>query len=297
MRCLRIAAAAAVMVAAMVASRRMAWRSRGLGMAANSRVIIDYIDPRLPRSEPTLDRLRKRQVLEELTCSCRRCACRACCGCGQSPAAGECLLHSRGVGDQSLLRVLREPGGDRAAGDVAAGLYPDEVIVGGFIDAIFHELGHALFDMLSIPVFGREEDAADQLSAFLMLQFGKDVARTTIRGAAFTYLNSKNPRTRTEFADEHGTNAQRFFNYVCLAYGGEPEAFREYADCGVLPKARAEGCSREYQLVRRAFAKTIYPHIDQELMKKVQSVQWLVTGAARRVGRQVRSDRIHSTRS
>ena len=127
----------------------------------------------------------------------------------------------------------------------------DEVIVGGFIDAIFHELGHALFDMLNIPVFGREEDAADQLSAFLMLQFGKDVARITIKGAAFTYLSRRNPRTRTEFADEHGADAQRFFNYMCLAYGGEPEAFREYVDRGVLPKARADGCSREYLLVRR----------------------------------------------
>ena len=118
----------------------------------------------------------------------------------------------------------------------------DEVIVGGFIDAIFHELGHALFDILNIPVFGREEDAADQLSAFLMLQFGKDVARITIRGAAYTYLASKNPRTRTEFADEHGAPAQRFFNYICLAYGGEPDTFREYVDRGVLPKARAEQC-------------------------------------------------------
>ena len=89
-------------------------------------------------------------------------------------------------------------------------------------------------------MFGREEDAADQMSAFLMLQFGKDVARTTIRGAAFTYLNSKNPRTRTEFADEHGTDAQRFFNYVCLAYGGEPEAFREYVD----PRRASEGAGR-----------------------------------------------------
>jgi len=151
----------------------------------------------------------------------------------------------------------------------------DEVIVGGLIDAIFHELGHALFDILNIPVFGREEDAADQLSAFLMLQFGKDVARTTIRGAAFTYLNSKNPRARTEFSDEHGAPAQRFFNYICLAYGGEPDGFREYVDRGVLPKARAETCAREYLLVRRAFAKTILPHIDQELMKKVQSIQWL----------------------
>ena len=43
----------------------------------------------------------------------------------------------------------------------------------------------------------------------------------------------------------------------------------------MLPKARAEGCSREYLLVRRAFAKTILPHIDVEMMKKVQSIQWL----------------------
>ena len=94
-------------------------------------------------------------------------------------------------------------------------------------------------------MFGREEDAADQMSAFLMLQFGKDVARTTIKGAAFTYLTPKNPRTRTEFADEHGAPAQRFFNYICLAYGGEPDAFREYVDSGVLPKARAEQlCAR-----------------------------------------------------
>ena len=47
------------------------------------------------------------------------------------------------------------------------------------------------------------------MSAFVMLQFGPDVARVTIRGAAFTYMNSKNPRTRTELADEHGAPALR----------------------------------------------------------------------------------------
>ena len=142
------------------------------------------------------------------------------------------------------------------------------MIVGGFIDAIFHELGHALFDILNIPVFGREEDAADQFSAFLMLQFGKDVARVTIRGAAFTYLTSKNPRTRTEFADEHGAPAQRFFNYICLAYGGEPDAFREYVDRGVLPKARAEQCPREYRAgaprVRQDHPAAHRPGADEE---------------------------------
>jgi len=247
-------------------------------LAANSRVMIDYIDPRLPKSQATLDRLRKRQVLEELSMFL-------------SPLRLPRVLRVRIMtcGQANAYYVFKEwainlcyeyyehmeaiaPQGNAPA---PQGYTREEVVVGGFIDAIFHELGHALFDILDIPVFGREEDAADQLSAFLMLQFGKDVARTTIKGAAYTYLVSKNPRTRTAFADEHGTAGQRFFNYMCLAYGGEPDAFRDYVDKGVLPKTRADGCAREYQLVRRAFAKTLLPHIDVELMKKVQAVQWL----------------------
>ena len=68
MRCLRIIAVAAVAVAGLVAqpSDSVA-QPRPPELAANTRVIIDYIDPRLPRSQATLDRLRKRQVLEELS--------------------------------------------------------------------------------------------------------------------------------------------------------------------------------------------------------------------------------------
>ena len=277
MRCLKVAAVAAVAVAGILAqpSDSMA-QPRPQELAANSRVIIDYIDPRVPRSQATLDRLRKRQVLEELSMflsplrlprvlrvRTKSCGQVNAFYTGSEWAISLCYEYYENL--EAIAPQTTSP----------QGYTRDEVIVGGFIDAIFHELGHALFDMLNIPVFGREEDAADQLSAFLMLQFGKDVARTTIRGAAFTYLASKNPRTRTEFADEHGAPAQRFFNYICLAYGGEPDAFREFVDRGVLPKARAEGCPREYLLVRRAFAKTILPHIDVEMMKKVQSIQWL----------------------
>jgi len=277
MHCFTIAAAAAVVVAAMVAqpSGSVA-QPRPQELAANTRVIIDYIDPRLQKSQATLDRLRKRQVLEELSLFLSplrlprvlRVRTKTCFQANAFYVPAEWAINLCYEFYESLETMAPETVSPQ-------GFTRDEVIVGGFIDAILHELGHALFDILNVPVFGREEDAADQLSAFLMLQFGKDVARTTIKGAAYTYLVAKNPRTRTAYADEHGAPAQRFFNYMCLAYGGEPEAFREYVDRGILPKARAEGCSREYQLVRRAFAKTIYPHIDQELMKKVQTVQWL----------------------
>ena len=42
-----------------------------------------------------------------------------------------------------------------------------------------------------------------------------------------------------------------------------------------LPKARADGCEREYHQLESAFIKTILPFIDPDLRKKVQSIQWL----------------------
>jgi hypothetical protein len=279
MRCLRIAAVLTVAAAGMlVQAPESAAQTRPPELAANTRVMIDYIDPmlRYPRSQATLDRLRKRQVLEELSMFLSPL---------RLPRVLRIRTKSCGVVNAfydrtewaiSLCYEFYEHLEQIAPQTTSPqGFTRDEVIVGGFIDAIFHELGHALFDILQVPVFGREEDAADQLSAFLMLQFGEDVARTTIKGAAFTYLNNRNPRSRAEYADEHGTDAQRFFNYLCLAYGGRPDAFREFVDNNVLPKVRANGCAREHQLVRKAFAKTILPHIDQDLMKVVQSVKWL----------------------
>lgn len=245
-------------------------------LAANTRVIIDYIDPRLPKSQATMEHLKKRQVLEEFAMFLSplrlprvlRVRTKSC---GQANAFyvnSEWAINICYEYYENLEAIAPQTVSPQ-------GFTRNEVIVGGFIDAILHETGHALFDILQVPVFGREEDAADQISGFVMMQFGPDVARTTIRGTAYTYLNAKNPRTRTEFADEHGASSQRFFNYLCLAYGGAPEAFKDVVEQGMLPKGRAEHCPREYQQVRRAFAKTILPHVDLELMKKVQSVQWV----------------------
>ena len=46
-----------------------------------------------------------------------------------------------------------------------AGIEPIDTLVGPFVDTVLHEFAHALFDYLDIPVLGREEDAADQVSA------------------------------------------------------------------------------------------------------------------------------------
>jgi hypothetical protein len=160
-----------------------------------------------------------------------------------------------------------------------------DMMLGPLYDVFLHEFGHALFDLLDVPLFGREEDAADQVSAYLMLQFGKAEARRLILGTAYAYkLEAEDPITKvtmTTFADEHGTPAQRFYNLLCIAYGADAELFSDLVKKGYLPTKRADGCKDEYEQVQKAFQRLITPHIDLALARKVMDRSWLLDPATK----------------
>ena len=160
-----------------------------------------------------------------------------------------------------------------AAETTTGGISPIDTVIGPLADVVLHEVGHAVFEILSVPIFGREEDAADQFSVYIMLQFRKDDARRLILGNAYQYKNdlrSDAPIALTKFADEHGTPAQRFYNVLCLAYGSDPKFYQEIVEKGYLPKTRAEGCEDEYNQLAHAFGTLIGPHIDRKQAKKQQ---------------------------
>jgi hypothetical protein len=166
------------------------------------------------------------------------------------------------------------------AGSLVDGLISrPAVIFGGFTGVALHESGHMMFDMLKVPVFGREEDAADETAAFLALQFNKDVARAIIKGFAYAdYMLGKDPdasAAMSAWSDVHGKPSQRLYNTLCLGYGADPATFQDLIDRGWLPKQRAKQCGQEYAQLRFAFVKTIYPFIDRDLMLRVQKTQWL----------------------
>jgi hypothetical protein len=151
-------------------------------------------------------------------------------------------------------------------------------ILGAMLQVTFHELGHALFDIFDVPVMGREEDAADQISGFILTQFGPAIALQTLPGAVHlwrSFAEVEPEWRRTAYADEHGHPLQRAYNYLCLAYGSDPATFQHIVDAGLLPKARAGHCGREYRQVLNAFARTMLPHIDQEKMQLVMQRRWL----------------------
>ncbi|HEU4498538.1 MAG TPA: DUF4344 domain-containing metallopeptidase [Sphingomicrobium sp.] len=149
-----------------------------------------------------------------------------------------------------------------------------EVVVGSIVGVLLHELGHAVFDMIEVPVLGREEDAADAIATFIALQFSKDVARTVVRGTAYLHKEKFSFYAPT-YWDEHGTGLQRYYNSLCIAYGGAPDLFKELVAKSGMLKSRADNCEREYKQVEHAFKQTLLPYVDPVRMKQVQSKTWL----------------------
>jgi hypothetical protein len=150
-----------------------------------------------------------------------------------------------------------------------AGTAPIDTVAGSLVQIVLHEAGHAVFDLLKVPIFGREEDDADQFSAYVILQMGKEEAHRLIAGAAYQYrtgVRSENQTIATKrLADVHGTTTQRFFNILCLAYGADNELFKNIVANGFLPKERADGCGDEYAQVAFAFKTLIGPYVDRKL--------------------------------
>ena len=159
------------------------------------------------------------------------------------------------------------------------GITPADAVVGQFLYTASHEMGHAVFDLLDVPLFGRPEDDADQFAAHVLIRIGKNDARQLIEGAAYLYKDYvKNPTVTVPviaFADVHGAPMQRLYNLLCLAYGAEPDMFSDVVDKGYLPKSRVPDCKVEWGEVDFAFHKLIYPYIDQKLLNDVLSKSWV----------------------
>lgn len=246
----------------------------------NSKIVVGYVEPSSDRFKALAQRLKARMFLEEfaqflsplrlphpLKLVAEECDDKDMSNYYQGAVIHFCYAFLQAIEDGAP--TPQRP--DRLGMTTRA-----EAIVGMFVGSALHEMGHAVFDLLRVPVFGREEDAADEIAIFIALQMDKEVARTIVKGRARFYgVFGSDPGEFKDFQDTHGTSSQRFYNFLCLAYGGDPDNFKDFVDRGLLPQSRAGHCAAEFQKVRRAFIKTVLPFIDADLMKKVQARKWL----------------------
>lgn len=107
----------------------------------------------------------------------------------------------------------------------------------GAIDTIlhtlFHEIAHAYIADKNIPVLGKEEDAADNLAAVMMIEYVDNGADSAISAAdMFAFESEDMPKDiqAAEYIDEHSFNLQRYFQTLCLVYGSDPEQYSTLLD-------------------------------------------------------------------
>jgi hypothetical protein len=148
-------------------------------------------------------------------------------------------------------------------------------VTGGIVEETLHRVALAILQVYDIPVWGREEDAADLLGAFMMLQFDEHVAAISILGAGNLFIVKTSSIGKVDYGSDISPPAQRFYNFLCIAVGGDPLDFGGLVDKGFLPKDRAKRCAREYAAVRKAFDLRVMPHVDPDLVVKVRAIDWL----------------------
>lgn len=123
----------------------------------------------------------------------------------------------------------------------------------GFI--LMHELGHALIHLLDLPVLGREEDAADQIGAFFLLN--SEIAPYGLAGALWFFRSKTLFYTRRHFSDEHSLGPQRQSNLACWAFGKDPERYQYLLQGRYLTRERAARCGPEYARLNSSVRKLL----------------------------------------
>jgi hypothetical protein len=249
------------------------------GTPRTNRINIDYVTPEKFEHQAIYTQMKQRGALEEL---------QAFLGPFLLPRTlritmAECDGEADAFYDYASITICYELIADlwenMAKKTSVADVEPIDTVIGPLVEISLHESAHALFDLLGLPILGREEDAADQVAAYILLQLGDTRARRMITGAAFAYQTeehrSGNCRSYEDYSGEHSTPAQRAFNTLCIAYGADSKLFADFVGEGYLPQERAEFCHEEYEQVKEAFELLIQPHMDKELAEQTYGRPWL----------------------
>jgi hypothetical protein len=177
-----------------------------------------------------------------------------------------------------------------------AGISAESAVRSKLLEIFLHESAHALYDQLRIPIIGRQEEAADVLAAVVILHMRSRSARETVQGITWMYAQEAKAEHvgRKKLADVHLLAEQRYYNWMCLAYGARPALFGDLVRDNVLTAERAETCQDEYRRAAYAVTKLMGPYIDVGLRDKVLAHQFAPGGdatavAARRDTETVRS--------
>ncbi len=142
---------------------------------------------------------------------------------------------------------------------------------------LLHEMGHMVISEYDIPVFGREEDAADRFAVAVLTPTSRDddgplnasgITKANALMVALQFWHDLHTRTGMDkaipiaaWADEHGLPEQRAYDMACLLYGSDTSRFAALARGVQLPPEVRPRCVRDAGTNDASWRKVIKPHL------------------------------------
>ena len=137
-------------------------------------------------------------------------------------------------------------------------------VIGNTLFTIYHELGHALIDLLNLPVIGREEDAVDGFAAVTMIPEKADAMRDALIVAVADGWRAQSDLTggtgTQPYWGQHALDEQRYFSIVCLMVGSDQEGFYDFALDAGLPEERIASCADDFARTKAGWRRLLDPY-------------------------------------
>ena len=121
---------------------------------------------------------------------------------------------------------------------------------------LYHEVGHLLIDKMKLPLLGREEDAADNIATWLLLQKGTPDANQALEDAAEGWMMSGmlygSEFDDDDFAAGYTPDRHRSLQIVCMMVGADGSAFRPVANSFSMQPDKQRSCHFDYEVIDRS---------------------------------------------
>ena len=130
---------------------------------------------------------------------------------------------------------------------------------------LLHEIAHAMIGMFDYPTLsGREENAADELTTVLLLEFFDDGTEVVISAADLVDLRSKVEKgaAKEDFWDRHDFLGEpRYYRTLCYVYGSNPKEYPELLEGTGITKQGAQVCINDYKKLTNDWSFMLGPYI------------------------------------
>lgn len=120
---------------------------------------------------------------------------------------------------------------------------------------LYHEVAHLLIDKLGLPILGKEEDAADNIATWMLLEQktpdANQALEDSVAGWVLTGRSYGDYFAGDDYVSGYSPDRHRAMQIACLMVGADGAAFRRMARAYDIPADRQETCFYDYELMDR----------------------------------------------